>query len=279
MLKRTITGAVLVIMFVAALLLFNTIYLNLIFSLISVLAVYEMSFCLKLEKKLLLVFPAYILAFAFPLMAYYFKITTFLFFSAALYLYMFFLFAVTTFSRGKISLDSTAMLFFTMAYILLGFNCWLMLKYLHNGIYLFVLAVLGAVATDVAAYFIGCAFGKHKLIEDVSPKKTIEGACGGVIVCALSCVGYGAVVGAIFQVTPKYIPLLILGIIISIISQIGDLIASLIKRHFGIKDYGKILPGHGGIMDRFDSVIAIAPFIFIFCFNQLFFGDLFHLFL
>ena len=155
----------------------------------------------------------------------------------------------------------------------------MMLKYLHHGIYLFVLALLGAVATDIAAYFIGCRFGKHKLIPDVSPKKTIEGAVGGIVICALACVIYGAVIGAIFHVTPKYLPLLILGVVISVISQIGDLIASLIKRHFNLKDYGNLLPGHGGILDRFDSVIAISPFIFLLCFNQLFFGDFFRLFL
>ena len=90
----------------------------------------------------------------------------------------------------------------------------------------------------------------------------MEGAIGGVIICSLSFLLYGFIIGQIFDATPSYPALALVGAILSVISQCGDLIASLIKRQFGIKDYGWVFPGHGGVMDRFDSIIAIAPFLY-----------------
>jgi phosphatidate cytidylyltransferase len=130
--------------------------------------------------------------------------------------------------------------------------------YNNIGKYIYLLIFIGAWITDIFAYFTGVFFGKHKLIEDVSPKKTIEGSIGGTLFCALSFVAFGLVVDYFFNMDSNIIFLALSGIIIAIISQIGDLIMSVVKRHYGIKDFGKIFPGHGGVLDRFDSIFAVT---------------------
>lgn len=116
---------------------------------------------------------------------------------------------------------------------------------------------------DTCAYFAGRAFGKHKLVPVLSPKKTVEGAIGGV----LGSVAVGALFGYLLYRNETHRPEVILVLMIitfvgSIISQLGDLLASGIKRDNNIKDYGNVIPGHGGIMDRFDSVIFVTPCIY-----------------
>lgn len=127
----------------------------------------------------------------------------------------------------------------------------LSLKYLVW--YIFIIAW----STDTCAYFVGVFFGKHKLYEAVSPKKTIEGSIGGIIGCVL------IVAIVTFFIDKTFIMhSIILGGLGSIISQIGDLVASKIKREAGIKDYGNLMPGHGGILDRFDSILVVAPLVY-----------------
>lgn len=122
-------------------------------------------------------------------------------------------------------------------------------------IYVWLIFII-AFATDTCAYFVGYAFGKHKLIPKVSPKKTIEGSIGGILGSTLICLAFGYY----FNIDLKVI--VILGFLGSIVAQVGDLFASSVKRYVGIKDYGKLIPGHGGILDRFDSVILVAPFVY-----------------
>ena len=116
--------------------------------------------------------------------------------------------------------------------------------------------------TDIFAYLVGITIGKHK-ISEISPKKSIEGCIGGIVGCVLFFVGYTYYLNTLgFEL--NYILMGIIGIVTSVISQIGDLAASSIKRYCEIKDFGNIMPGHGGILDRFDSIILIAPFIYMF---------------
>lgn len=122
--------------------------------------------------------------------------------------------------------------------------------------------------TDSGAYFAGRFFGKHKLIPAVSPKKTIEGAVGGVVCTIVFSCLYLFVLKHIFHIYTiggaSYIGMAVLALVGSVLAQLGDLVASVIKRDCGVKDFGTILPGHGGIMDRFDSVVFIAPFVLYF---------------
>ena len=112
---------------------------------------------------------------------------------------------------------------------------------------------------DSMALFVGKAFGKHKLAPYVSPKKTIEGALGGIVGGVLAMAIYVLVMERGFQVHLDLLPALIFGLLGAIIGQLGDLSLSVIKREAGIKDYGKVFPGHGGVWDRFDSILFTAP--------------------
>ena len=122
--------------------------------------------------------------------------------------------------------------------------------------------------SDAGAYFAGYFFGKHKMAPKISPKKTVEGLIGGVFTSlvgvALITLIFGWIVGAMgMTFNVNYISLSFASVIATIIGVFGDLLASVMKRHNGIKDYGTLLPGHGGIIDRFDSVFFVAPFMYV----------------
>ena len=131
------------------------------------------------------------------------------------------------------------------------------------GRYLYLIPFLFSWVTDSFAYFTGRLFGKHKLIPQVSPKKTVEGAVGGFVCCALTTLLYGLIVERCFHVAPNYLVLGISGLVIGAVSQIGDLMMSALKRQQGIKDFGWMLPGHGGLLDRFDSSMAVSVLVLI----------------
>ena len=117
---------------------------------------------------------------------------------------------------------------------------------------------------DTFAYFSGRLFGRHKLCPALSPKKTVEGAVGGVICTTLISFGYGAVMPYYTDYNERVIWACgLIGLSCSILSQLGDLLASGIKRDRGLKDYGQLIPGHGGIMDRFDSVLFVSPVVYV----------------
>ena len=145
----------------------------------------------------------------------------------------------------------------------MALTCLLRIRMLEFGTGLVLVPLIAAFCSDTMALFAGMAFGKHKLSPKVSPKKTVEGAIGGLL---------GGVVGmVIFQimfhkVTGQPIPMLpciLMGLFGAAVGQLGDLSFSLIKREYGIKDYGRLLPGHGGVLDRFDSVIFTSPVVWI----------------
>lgn len=127
----------------------------------------------------------------------------------------------------------------------------------HDGIYYLLLLFNFACICDMGAYFVGVTMGKHKLCPEISPKKTVEGAIGGIV----SSVIITLVISLLFK---KFsIAVLILTIPLCVLGMIGDLFASAIKRSVGLKDYSNLIPGHGGIMDRLDSIIMIAPTMFV----------------
>ena len=128
-----------------------------------------------------------------------------------------------------------------------------------HGIFFILFAAFGACMTDVFAFFVGSFLGKHKLCPKISPKKTIEGAIGGVLGCVLaSLILYAVFVNFVFETeSANYVVVTLMAVFLSLVSMCGDLTASVIKRNFEIKDFGKLIPGHGGILDRFDSIIFV----------------------
>jgi phosphatidate cytidylyltransferase len=129
--------------------------------------------------------------------------------------------------------------------------------------FFFVICVGVAWSADAGAYFSGVFLGKHKLCPEVSPNKTVEGFLGGIVVGTVSALIIGFIYSFVYSKAEfNYVLILLLGLLASIISVLGDLSFSLIKRSCKIKDFGSIFPGHGGFLDRFDSVIFAAPLIY-----------------
>lgn len=261
MLKRIITSICAVCVLVPVLWFSDTFLLPLGIAAVSVIATYELAKCMGLDKHLGMVLPAYAVSAISPFLGRYLhnfvQYAMIGFIVASLYLLLVFFLVIR--SHGKLAFFDAFAFFAVLVYMLVALNA---IMYIHdyysNGRFLYLLIFLGAWITDIFAYFTGVFFGKHKLIEDVSPKKTIEGSIGGIVFCALFYVGYGAIVGYFFDVNVNLVFLGISGLILSVISQIGDLIMSVIKRHYGVKDFGKIFPGHGGVLDRFDSILAVS---------------------
>ncbi|HHW24711.1 MAG TPA: CDP-archaeol synthase [Clostridiales bacterium] len=179
--------------------------------------------------------------------------------------YMFTILSVAVFMIKSYPVADAAFEIVMTLYISYGFSSLVLLRDMPYGEYVYLIAFIIPWMSDAGAYFIGCNLGKHKLNPAVSPKKTIEGATGGILVGTVSVLIYGFIVERIFALRPQYGWLAFAGFVISVLSQCGDLVASLIKRHYNVKDYGYIFPGHGGVLDRFDSVIAAAPFLYILC--------------
>ena len=135
-------------------------------------------------------------------------------------------------------------------------------RLLPYGVFVYILIFLCSSVCDVCALAAGMAFGKHKMAPVLSPKKTVEGAIGGVIGSVASCLLVSFIVGYVDPQAHLQVPFMVIGLAGALVSMLGDLAASAIKRNRGIKDYGDLIPGHGGIMDRFDSIIFTAPLIF-----------------
>ena len=266
MLKRTITGAILVLVSVPIVIFSETYALAIFMSVLSAIGTYEMLKCIGTVKNPLITVPVLIVAATFPILAR--AINNINYFTASyLAILMFTLFimmAAGIFSE-KTDIVSSAVTFSLCMYVITGFVSIVLLRKEQHGEYYFLIPIVAPLTCDIFAYLTGRLFGKHKLVPKVSPKKTVEGAIGGTFFCTLICTGYGLILRHVLEIE-NVIPwwaFVILGLVIAIVSQIGDLVASVIKRHYGIKDYGKLLPGHGGIIDRFDSVIPTAPLFLI----------------
>lgn len=166
--------------------------------------------------------------------------------------------------REKYSVIDITITAFSLIYIPFMFSFLKLLMLMENGRIWILFAVLGASVSDTFAYEIGTRFGKTKLCEKISPKKTVEGSVAGIVGVVISYIILAFVSNKYFGMNINYLFIIIMGIVTSIVGQFGDLSASLIKRYCGVKDFGNIMPGHGGILDRFDSLLFTAPMVYIF---------------
>ena len=148
-------------------------------------------------------------------------------------------------------------------YVAVMLSCIYQTRMMETGAYIVWLIFLCSMVSDTCAYCVGVLIGKHKMAPKISPKKSIEGAVGGVLGTMLLTVLYGWIFREQIHLTLDYIFVLAaISGVGALVSMIGDLSASAIKRNYDIKDYGKLIPGHGGILDRFDSVIFTAPMVY-----------------
>jgi len=185
-------------------------------------------------------------------------------FSVIVFILMVILLSLIVFKNKDYSLTDISVTLFGIIYIAFLFSYITLSRNLEGGyLYLWII-LIGACTTDIFAYFTGVSMGKTKIIPAVSPKKTLEGSIGGVVGCVASMALFGVYAGSLLGI-PLY-HFFILGGLCGIISQFGDWAASAIKRFAGIKDFGNILPGHGGVLDRIDSILFTAPLVYFYVF-------------
>lgn len=272
---RVITSAVGLVVLFAVMALFDTFVFNVVIAAICLLAIHEVFKAFRFEKA------AYIywgfVPYTLLVMFSDFHMVRICMLPAS-YIFALYLVLCVIGNSKSINYAKLGGMVLFSCIIMLCFYSLIYLKQLlpratygYDALY-FIFLILGfAWGGDSAAYFAGRAFGKHKLAPVVSPNKTIEGAVGGVmgsmllgvVVTACYTALHGQLVGVPLDTLGwrYYVVVVLLGGFGSLLGIVGDLFASVIKRQCGIKDYGTIFPGHGGIMDRFDSVLFIAPFV------------------
>lgn len=161
------------------------------------------------------------------------------------------------FSKNRFNFDDAGVLTLTMLYIGFGFNMFVQARTVGLGMLMYLLLTVWS--TDSGAYLVGRKIGKTKLAPQISPNKTWEGSIGGTVVAII--------VGIIFSVTGLIhfgiLVIILMTLFLSIAGQLGDLVESSLKRYYGVKDSGRILPGHGGILDRFDSLLLVLPMAYL----------------
>ena len=272
MLKRILTGIVAFCFVLVPVLLFaDTAALPIGIAVFTVIATYEILHCVGLHKNLWLSAPMYLMSAAIPFGLRFMVSETMALLPAVICLPLLGSLAAAVLSHGKADIRDVSSAFVLWLYTIIGFVSLIIIYDLvEGGQYFYLLPFIGAWVTDTFAYFTGMLLGKHKLIPDVSPKKTVEGAIGGIAFCVAAFVGFGLLYNSLWLAEGgDPLPLWLMGVVgllVSLVSQIGDLSLSLLKRKYGIKDFGKIFPGHGGVMDRFDSVLAVSIMLLV-CFS------------
>ncbi len=268
--QRVITAILFGIVFIGAVLLMNTIVFPIFVSVLSAIAVYEVEKAVGLTNNLIKS-ASLALSVAIPFVVH-FKVSLPIAAIGSIYVVLILIFMLLKFETTRFEQAISAI----FASVCIPFSLSLMIffrdinKYFDNytkidGIFLLIFSFFAAWMTDIFAYFVGSKLGKHKLCPKISPKKSVEGAIGGVIGAVLLNVLLLFVFNKFFFETKSdlsYITVIILSVVLSVVSMFGDLAASTIKRNFGIKDFGNLLPGHGGIMDRFDSALFVMPTLY-----------------
>lgn len=233
--------------------------LNLLIAALSSQAIFELYRAASIKNKYI-----YYISYIAAIILTFIKVPGYEFIVGILFVCALILFGYTAKSLEKLNKVETPLSVTMALMIILFYKGIADIRMSDNGLYLLIMTMLIGVITDIAAYFIGRKFGKHKLCVKISPNKTIEGAVGGTLCTVLVLT---AVLGAISSagVIAVNYPILITYLLLaSVVGQLGDLSLSAVKRIVGIKDYGSLLPGHGGILDRFDSFLFIVPFTLLF---------------
>lgn len=263
--KNRVVSAVSIIFFFAAIVLFNgsfPIALNIAVSLVSALAIYEIVSALGLTRSYALLIPSMIFSAAIPFlsMGYNLEIAYFVY-TVVIFTTQIFYHKMITFRELGVIYSMTLMIPSALQTIIDIRECGG-----EHGMFYVIIAISSAWVADTGAFFAGSFWGKHKLCPEISPKKTIEGVVGGFVLNITAMLVFGYIFQVIYyrhSVAVSYLTLLLIGIFSTVLSILGDLSFSLIKRSCHIKDFSEMIPGHGGILDRFDSVIFVAPFVYL----------------
>ena len=266
--QRFISAVVAIIILFVILLLHNTIVLNLFIVAISLIATYELLNATGLIKHSILgsIPIGFSLILPFAMSDYLSPYVPALIFLVTV---CFFLIVIAYHSEIQFHDMAMALVFSLM--VPLFFSTAVYMRDTHGttlGIYYFILALGSAWFCDTCAFFAGYFFGKHKMAPTISPKKTIEGGVGGVIGAVILNLLMSFLLSLLYAklgtpIQVNYAVVALISPFMALLGMLGDLIASVIKRQYGVKDYGHIMPGHGGIMDRFDSALLTIPAVYI----------------
>ena len=271
---RVITGAFIVAVTLVCLFLFDTVFFTLIISVLCGMSVYEvfMATGTRDYKALLLlniVFSMLVPAFGTDIFGLFVIEPV-----AVLTGYIILTAAVLIWQHDRIVLEKLAVNFMLTLVVSFGMGSMLLIRsgteingqYPFAGLLYIVLIFVGAWITDAGAYFTGVLFGRHKMAPNISPKKTWEGAAGGLVFCVVLF----TVAAYIYKLlilkdfgSINYVTVALVAVPVAFISMVGDLFTSTVKRSCGVKDFGNLMPGHGGVLDRFDSILLVAPFMLV----------------
>lgn len=236
--------------------------LNLITAVIAALAMSEIFSAMDILKMQIITIPTYIFTAFMPAFGYGIS------WHVVWYIYSIWIFSAMLL-KPDLKLEHITVTYALAMLISISLSCVINLRNFGGkyGNFFVLIALCIAWMSDTGAYFCGKYFGKNKLCPEISPKKTIEGFIGGIVVCVISTVMVTFLLSIfIFKrnITVDYFWVAVISLVGSMISAIGDLCFSMIKRKCGVKDFGTLMPGHGGILDRFDSVIFVVPYVYIF---------------
>jgi len=256
---RVITAAVLVPLLLLVLFAAPKIVMVILFSLLCAFSAIELLYNTGLVKHFRLVIYTVVIAALVPVWCYFGMNKAWAL--AAILLFMVLLFMEAMLSDMKLRFDRICICLAGGLLIPFLLSSLVRIIMPGNGRYVILIPFVVAFLSDSGAYFIGCRFGKHKLAPLISPKKSVEGVFGGVAFAVIGMLLYVLVLQIFFKASVNYGYALVYAIIGTAIGVFGDLCFSVIKRQTGIKDYGNLIPGHGGILDRFDSMLFVCPLI------------------
>jgi len=267
---RFVSSILLIIIFATSLIIGGGLLFGLM-SAVSLIGLIELYGVFKVDKSIL-AFVGYLASVVYSALIYFDK-SEFLFPLTVICLLL--LMGVYVFCFPKYNIGQIALVFIGLFYVTAMLMFVYQVRVSVDGAYLAWLIFIGSWGSDTCAYLVGMSIGRHKLVKKLSPKKSVEGALGGVLGAALLGFIFAFIIkdnaitknnNIIFDNIEGFINLQVAFVLISgcasVISQVGDLAASAIKRNYDIKDYGKLIPGHGWILDRFDSVIFTAPVVY-----------------
>ena len=259
---RIATACIGIVLFIGVLLVGHTVVLDMAVMVLIMIAMWEIFSTMGYLKNRILVVICFSFGISMPLFSHFEPYVR----SGAVYILITLLFCCLLYYRDTMSIEHIGAAFLFTYFLPLSLSTCVSIRLLPNGEYLIYLAFMIPWLSDSCAYFFGKAFGKKKLCPNISPNKTVVGGIAGLLGGGvLAPVAFGVVMKFIFHLQmTNFAVLVFCCLLCALISEIGDLSASIIKRKYNVKDFGNLFPGHGGVMDRFDSVIFVMPLFYTF---------------
>ena len=260
--KRVISGLIGFPIVALVLIFGNQIVIDIAFAIIAAMSFHEYSHAFKvIDKAKPLTWLGYLACVTIALIHVFPREYLMLIIGAVVPIAILLCFAQILITKMKTTIIDAAVTLFGICYIVIFLMFMPIIKADENGVFLIWYAMFASWGTDIFAYVCGKLIGKHKFSK-ISPNKTIEGCVGGTVGALIIILIYTVIINNLCGMNINYILITVIGLILSLLSQMGDFAASSIKRYTGIKDYGHLIPGHGGMLDRIDSIIFIAPFAY-----------------